>query len=173
MAPQFKQLPFQVPSTLTSCSPASIFDIAMNPIRPVLLLASALLLNGCILGGHWIEGKWRYDAERTKAANTSTQQGDSGPVLSRLKGLLGGAVEGVMSASLENAVLEFTGTEIRTKQGDSGTSVPYKIIEKPDANTVVIQRQGNKIETYHRDGADIWFKPADALDVKVYLKRAS
>lgn len=146
----------------------------MIRVRPLLLVvASAFILNGCLPFGHWIQGKWQFDAERTKAANKATQQADSGPVVAGLKRLVGGAVEGVMTASLENAVIEVTATEIRTKQGDSGSSVPYKIIEKPDANTVVIQKEGKKIETYHRDGAGIWFKPAEGVDLKIYLKRAA
>lgn len=153
------------------------------PLASVPLLVATLLMSGCFLTRHWIEGKWRFDAERTKAANQAMQQGDSGPVMARLKTLVGGAVGGVVTASLENSVIEFTGTEMRTIQGDSGTSVPYKIIEKPDANTVVIQKEpppntvsseaSRKIVTYHRDGAGIWFKPTEGLDIKVYLKRAS
>lgn len=146
----------------------------MIPVRTFLLfLASALLLSGCFLNKHWIEGKWQYDADRTRTTNKAMQGADSGPVLSSLKRLLGGAVEGVVTAGLEGATIEFTSTEIRTKQGDSGTAVPYKIIEKPDPDTVVIQKEGKKIETYHREGDGIWFKPADELDLKVYLKRAS
>lgn len=149
----------------------------MNRIpASVLLLIGALLLNGCFLSRHWIEGKWQLDAERTRASNSSVQEEGSGPVIARLKRLVGGAVEGVMTASLEGAVIEFTSSEIRTIQGDAGTivsNVPYKIIEKPDLNTVVIQKEGKRIETYHREGSVIWFKPAGELDLKVYLKRAS
>jgi glucose dehydrogenase len=132
-----------------------------------------LLLPGCLPTGHWIEGRWEFDEARTRSANDEILKGDSGPIFGTLKQLVGGAVEEAMTYWMEGTVIEFTGSEFRTLQGDAGQAVSYKIIEKPGPQTVVVQFEDGKIMTYHRDAPGLWFKPAKDLSLKVYLKPAS
>jgi len=166
----FRDLP---PLDLFPCR--SHDGILMSRSTPffALLWVSLSLLPGCLPTGHWLEGEWEFDEATTRTANNEIQEGDSSPVSGKLKRLLGGAVEEFMTGSLEGATIEFTGTEMRTFQGDTGKAVSYKIIEKPNPNTVVIQKEGGQIITYHRDGRHIWFKPTDELDLRIYLKPAS
>ncbi|MEM0968976.1 MAG: hypothetical protein AAGJ31_06490 [Verrucomicrobiota bacterium] len=128
---------------------------------------------GCLpLLSPWWEGKWVYDEETTKQVNDLAQEADSGRIVGGLRKLVGGALEEVATLSLDGAVIEMTGSEIRTFQDEAGHAVSYKVVEKPAADTVVLQKEGGEIVTYHREGAGIWFKPFKGRDLKVYLKPA-
>lgn len=121
-------------------------------------------------------GKWEFDKQATENALKSAAGGDPAAAKSFLDNLttkVGGAVSSAVAGHLEGMRVEFTATEMRRYEKDgSGSAIAYKVIEKPDANTMVIQDAKGEIMTFKREGNLIWRTLDQDGKVRVYLKRA-
>jgi hypothetical protein len=152
----------------------------MTPCRKTqafaILASLAFGLTSCLAPGNWLIGKWKFDKEATEAALKSASGGDQAAAKSFLDGLaskVGGAVSTAVAGHLEGMQLEFTATEMRRLEKDgSGSAVAYKVIEKPDADTLVIQDAKGEIMTFKREGQLMWRTLDKEGKVRIYLKRA-
>ncbi len=151
----------------------------MTPCRPThaffVLAGLALGLASCFAPGNWLIGKWEFDKEATEAALKAASGGDQAAAKGLLDGLaskVGGAVSTAVAGQLEGMRLEFTDAEMRRLNKDgSGSAVAYKVIEKSDANTLVIQDAKGEIMTFKRDGQLMWRTLDKDGKVRIYLKR--
>jgi hypothetical protein len=142
----------------------------------VLGLAAALALSSCLAPGNWLIGKWEFDKQATENALKAASGGDAAAAkgfLNDLTSKLGGAVSTAVAGQLEGMKLEFTASEMRRINKDgSGGAVGYKVIEKPDANTIRIQDAKGEIMTFKREGQLIWRTMDKDGKFRIYLKRA-
>jgi hypothetical protein len=139
-------------------------------------LSVSLLFSSCLAPGNWLVGKWEFDKQATEAALKAAAGGDASAAkgfLDNLSSKVGGAVSTAVAGHLEGMKVEFTTSEMRRLDKDgSGSSVAYKVIEKPDANTIVIQDAKGEIMTFKREGQLIWRTLDKDGKVRIYLKRA-
>ncbi len=119
-------------------------------MRPLLqfaaLIALSLTLTGC--GKDWIVGKWEFDKERTLEAMTPPK--DPQQEQSLLSGVVSGLQKGLsqlLFTQLNGVVIEYTGDEMRRTKDGAGEAIGYKVIEKPNADTRMIQYDDGDIVT--------------------------
>ena len=136
----------------------------------------ALALSSCFAPGNWLIGTWEFDKQATETAAKTAAGGDAAAAkgfLDSLSTKVGGAVSSAVAGQLEGTKLEITATELRRLGKDgSGSAVGYKIIEKPNENTLVIQDSKGEIMTWNREGQLIWRTLDKEGKLRVYLKRA-
>ncbi|MBU6302448.1 MAG: hypothetical protein KGS60_12895 [Verrucomicrobia bacterium] len=151
-------------------------SISAFPSQVSILCALSLALGSCSGPGNWLIGKWEFDRQATEAALKSDPAADPAATRSFLDSLaskVGGAVSSAVAAHLEGMKMEFTLTEMRRIEKDgSGSAVGYKVIEKPDANTILIQDAKGEIMTFKREGNLMWRTLDRDGKVRIYLKRA-
>ncbi len=150
----------------------------MKPLRILTSLISVILvsasLSGC--GGSWLEGKWIFDQEQTIEAMTPPDKAPAGEDPGFLKNVFSGLQKGVsqlLLTQLQDMEVEFTSTELRRTQNGSGEAHEYEVIEKPNADTLVIKLDDGEINTLERMTSGfrmlmpgegkmwIYFKPAE------------
>ena len=153
----------------------------MTPLRfpqflAILGFTLSLALSSCLAPGNWLVGKWEFDKQATEAAAKTAAGGDAAAAKGFLESLstkVGGAVSSAVAGQLEGTKLEITATELRRVGKDgSGSAVGYKIIERPNANTLVIQDTKGEIMTWNREGQLIWRTMDKEGKLRIYLKRA-
>jgi len=133
---------------------------------------AAFFFTGC--GGGWLKGKWTLDRELTLSKISAPAESGSSPGDGFLKDLVGGLQKGIsrlLLTQFEGVEIEFTPTEYRRVRHGVGESVTYRVIERPDASTVVVQYGGGEIVTWNRVQTGVRMKlPGDAGQW-VYFRR--
>ncbi|MEM9282688.1 MAG: hypothetical protein AAGA96_12740 [Verrucomicrobiota bacterium] len=127
--------------------------LILNFLAALVISAS---LTGC--GGNWLEGKWVFDQEQTLQSMTPPNEPSAAGDEGLLKGMISGLQKGIsqmMMNQLKGVEVEFTGDEMRRTQYGSGEAISYEIIEKPDAETVVIKFADGEINTVKRSETGI------------------
>lgn len=130
------------------------------PHRSIFFLLAALVasmsLAGC--GGSWLEGKWTFDREKTLESMAPPEDPNAAEDGGFLNGVISGLQKGLsqmMLNQLKDVEIEFTGEEMRRTQYGNGEATAYEIIEKPDADTVVIKYSDGEINTVKRSDTGI------------------
>jgi hypothetical protein len=128
---------------------------------PVL---AVLLLAGCSATPSWVRGDWVYDKDRTEQAmNGNSSSGLMSGLASMLSGLL--------ASQIDTMEVILTDTDETVTVNGQGHDYPFQVVSKSDTQLVVKKADGS-VETYYRDGADIYFYGTGAASsLKIYLKR--
>ena len=140
-------------------------------LRLSLVLASAFLLSGC--GGSWFIGKWTLDRELTLSKISAPAEPGGSPGEGFLKDLVTGMHKGVsrlLLTQFEGVEIEFTPTELRRIRNGVGEAITYKVIERPDRATVVIQYEDGEIVTWNQVETGVRMKLPGALEQWVYFR---
>ena len=140
-------------------------------LRLSLVLASAFLLSGC--GGSWFIGKWTLDRELTLSKISAPAEPGGSPGEGFLKDLVTGMQKGVsrlLLTQFEGVEIEFTPTELRRIRNGVGEAITYKVIERPDRATVVIQYEDGEIVTWNQVETGVRMKLPGALVQWVYFR---
>lgn len=140
-------------------------------LRLSLVLASAFLLSGC--GGSWFVGKWTLDRELTLSKISAPAEPGGSPGEGFLKDLVTGMQKGVsrlLLTQFEGVEIEFTPTELRRIRNGVGEAITYKVIERPDRATVVIQYEDGEIVTWNQVETGVRMKLPGALEQWVYFR---
>ena len=141
----------------------------MKTCRLLLLpgLISMILLMGCSGVPFWLNGDWIYDADRSQQEAAKASPAQPGDMLGGIKTML----QNMIAPQLQGMEIMFTGTdEIVTVRGQ-GTSTKYQVIHK-SATTCTIKKPDNTIETYYRDGDEIYSFGSGGLSTyKIYFRR--
>ena len=143
-------------------------------LRLSLVLASAFLLSGC--GGSWFIGKWTLDRELTLSKISAPAEPGGSPGEGFLKDLVTGMQKGVsrlLLTQFEGVEIEFTPTELRRIRNGVGEAITYKVIERPDRATVVIQYEDGEIVTWNQVETGVRMKLPGALEQWVYFRPAN
>ena len=140
-------------------------------LRLSLVLASAFLLSGC--GGSWFIGKWTLDRELNLSKISAPAEPGGSPGEGFLKDLVTGMQKGVsrlLLTQFEGVEIEFTPTELRRIRNGVGEAITYKVIERPDRATVVIQYEDGEIVTWNQVETGVRMKLPGALEQWVYFR---
>ena len=140
-------------------------------LRLSLVLASGFLLSGC--GGSWFIGKWTLDRELTLSKISAPAEPGGSPGEGFLKDLVTGMQKGVsrlLLTQFEGVEIEFTPTELRRIRNGVGEAITYKVIERPDRATVVIQYEDGEIVTWNQVETGVRMKLPGALEQWVYFR---
>jgi hypothetical protein len=123
-------------------------------------------------------GTWEFDRAATEAylkpagGAGSEAAGGLKKFLEGVSGAVGGVVASAMAGQLEGVKMEVTATEIRHRAKDGTTkAVSYQIVERPDANTLVLQTGSGEKMTFRREGATVWRVVDDKDRARLFLKR--
>jgi len=140
-------------------------------LRLSVLIFSSLLLTGC--GGSWLIGKWTLDRELTLSKISAPAEPGGSPGEGFLKDLVNGLQKGVsriLLSQFEGVEIEFTPTELRRIRNGIGESTTYKVIERPDMSTAVIQYEGGEIVTWNKVETGVRMKLPGDVEQWVYFR---
>ena len=143
-------------------------------LRLSLALASVFLLSGC--GGGWFIGKWTLDRDLTLSKIITPAEPGNSPGEGFLKHLVSGLQKGVsriLLTQFEGVVIEFTPNEFRRIRDGIGEATTYKVIERPDTSTVVIQYEGGEIVTWNKVETGVRMKLPGDVEQWVYFRRVN
>ncbi len=115
----------------------------------------------------WLIGKWAFDPEATKANLPADNKAKGVP--DSVAQQMGSQLTTQLMNKMNNCKLHITAKKITIISGN-GTqeSNTYKIIERPDANTVVIK--GKEIGTFIKSGKYLCILSTGAVQFKAYFK---
>jgi hypothetical protein len=129
-------------------------------LLPVVLL----VVVGCSRSGeqeNWLIGEWSFDGQMT--ADNLPAEMKEGMLATQVQQMIG-----EMGASM----IAFTATEVTSTSSDGeAESRGYKILRRPDANTLVIKAEGGRVSTLTRAGEHIATKPSAGPQFKCYFER--
>jgi hypothetical protein len=127
-------------------------------------LAALLMFLGCSKteeSSNWLIGAWSFDGQMTTDNLPKEVKDGMGAML--VQQLMGQAGAGTLS---------FTATEATFKSPDGETkSRGYKILQRPDANTLVVESDDGEVSTFTRTGQHIAVESSGDLQFKAYFKR--
>ncbi len=129
-----------------------------------LVLVALLAVLGCSKRGergNWLIGEWSFDGQMTADSLPADAKEGMGAML----------VQQLMSQA-GAGTLSFTATEATFTSGEGETnSQGYKILRRPDANTLVIEGQDGQVSTVTRTGEHIAMESTGNVKFKSYFKR--
>ena len=131
----------------------------------------SFFLTGC--GGNWIVGKWALDRELTLSKITAPEEPGATQGEGFLKDLVTGLQKGVsrmLLTKFEGLEIEFTTTEIRRIRNGVGEATGYKIIDRPDSSTCVIQYSDGEIVTWNKVESGLRMKLPGDVEQWIYFK---
>ena len=145
----------------------------MNSARMLLFLAATLALTACSGAPSWLEGNWQVDHDRTQkdidAANsnaTSSQTGFGGGLLSGLNTMLGN----MLLPQLAGMQIIITGKDQVTMINGQGKSESYEVVNR-SSDQCTLKLKDDSVQTYYRDGDEIYMYPTGGAHFKIYLMR--
>ncbi len=136
----------------------------------VLLVFSAML-SGCCRD--WLVGKWTLDKELTLSMISTPSDSGRNPGEGFLKDIVSGIQKGlsrVLMTQFEGTEIEFTGTEMRRVRNGVGEAKAYRVIERPDSGTVLLQFDDGEIVTWSRSESGVRMKLPGEVEQWVYFR---
>ncbi|MHC4143929.1 MAG: hypothetical protein ACYSUD_04025 [Planctomycetota bacterium] len=131
-------------------------------------LTAMTMLGGCSKDSdNWLIGKWAFDLEKTKAnlPTDNKAQGVPGSVAQEM----GEQLTNQLIDQMKNVMFDITAEKITVISGSAaGKSGTYEIIERPDANTIVIK--SDETSTFIKSGKYICVPTTGAVQFKMYFK---
>ena len=133
-------------------------------------LSALTVFSGCSKkSDSWLVGKWAFDAETTKA-NLPADNKAAGVPDSVAK-QMGLQLTTQLMNQMNNIKLHITAKKITSISGN-GTeeSNAYKIIKRPDANTLVVKGKDSEVTTFTKSGKYLCISTTGAVQFKMYFK---
>jgi hypothetical protein len=130
------------------------------------LALAVLVLGGCSATPSWVRGDWVFDKDRTDQAMKTNSGSD-------LMSGLASMVTGMLVSQIDTMEIIITNTDETVTVSGQGHFYPFQVVSKSDAQFVLKKADGT-VETYYRDGDDIYFYGTGAASsLKIYFKRKS
>jgi hypothetical protein len=130
-----------------------------------LLAIAGFFLAGCSATPSWVRGDWVFDQDRTEQAMKSNS---GNGLMSGLASMLGGLI----TSQLGDMEIIMTDTDETITTNGQGHDYPFQVVSKSDTQFVLKKNDGT-VETYYRDGDDIYSYATGAASLKIYFKRKS
>jgi len=132
-------------------------------------LSAVTVFVGCSKkNDNWLIGKWAFDPEATKA---------NLPADTRARGIPGNMAKMASQLTtqlmhqMNSCKLQVTAEKFTVIYGNRiAESFAYKIIKRPDANTMVIVGKDSEPATYTKSGKYICLPTTGAVQFKMYFK---
>ena len=131
-------------------------------------LSALTVFAGCSKkGDNWLIGKWAFDPEATKANMPADNKATGVP--DSVARQMGSQLTTQLINQMNNCKLHITAKKITVISGN-GTeeSHTYKIIERPDANTIVIKNK--EVGTFIKSGKYICILTTGDVEFKMYFE---
>lgn len=129
-----------------------------------LVLAAGLMVLGCSKTeeqSNWLIGEWSFDGQMTTDNLPAEAREGMGAML--VQQFISQAAAGTLS---------FTATEATFTSANGATnSDAYKIVRRPDANTLVIEGDDGEVTTFTRTGQHLAVESTGDVQFKSYFKR--
>jgi hypothetical protein len=131
-----------------------------------LLAVAVFFLAGCSATPSWVRGDWVYDKDRTDQAMKTNSGND-------LMSGLASMVSSMLVSQIDTMEVILTDTDETVTVNGQGHDYPFQVVSKSDTQFVLKKNDGS-VETYYRDGDDIYFYGTGAASsLKIYFKRKS
>ena len=132
-------------------------------------LSALTVFAGCSKkSDNWLVGKWAFDLEATKANIPADNKAHGVP--DNVAKQMGEQLTNQLIGQMNNTKFDFTAKKMTVTMGngmkDSGD---YKIIKRPDANTIVIKGKDDE-GTFVRSGKYLCIPSTGAVQFKMYFK---
>ena len=131
-------------------------------------LSALTVFAGCSKkSDNWLIGKWAFDPEATKANLPAVNKAQGVP--DNVAQQMGAQLTTQLMNQMNNCKFHITAGKVTFISGN-GTekSGAYKIIERPDANTIVIK--GEELATFIKSGKYLCIPTTGAVQFKMYFK---
>jgi hypothetical protein len=132
----------------------------------LLAVGLAILISGCSRAPSWLQGDWIMDQDRTQHELTQTVPGNKPSMLSGLNTMLGG----MLLSQLGNMEIIISGRDEIVTIGGQGKTSRFQIVNQTPTECM-IKKPDSTVETYYRDGDEIYFYATGSLSMKIYFKR--
>lgn len=152
------------PSLACDAPPVSLGGI--RPICVLFLLIGVLALAGCSGAPSWLEGNWQIDHDRTQKEMAASNAGSGGGILSGLNSMIGG----MLLPQLDGMQILITSKDRVVMINGQGKSEPYEIINR-SSDQCTLKLGDGTVETYYRDGNEIYSYGTGSAHFKFYLMR--
>lgn len=136
-----------------------------------IILSALTIFSGCSKKGsdNWLIGKWAYDEEATKANLPPNIKASGVPDMMAEK--MGKELVTKLMAQMNNVKFNITSDKLTSISGaGAGKSTTYKIIDRPDANTIVVESKDGEVSTFTKSGKYICISSTGAVQFKMYFK---
>jgi len=139
------------------------------------LLFALTLLTGLLTscsGPMWFHGKYQFDLEATQNAQKAKEgtATDKAGLLGAIQNLGRDLTPQLVKMGYGNATFTITAGEIAITEDGKGRVVKYEVHEQPNADTVVIKRDDNTLETWRRSANGVILETPGS-PIPVYFKR--
>ncbi|MBW8015680.1 MAG: hypothetical protein FVQ82_05800 [Planctomycetes bacterium] len=133
-------------------------------------LSALTVFTGCSKkSDNWLIGKWGFDSETTKANLPPNIKAQGVPDSMAEK--MGAQLVTQLMNQMNNIKFHITAEKITSISGiGAGKSSTYKIIERPDANTIVAESKDGEVSTFIKSGKYICIPSTGAVQFKMYFK---
>jgi hypothetical protein len=134
-------------------------------------LTALTMLGGCSKNSdNWLIGKWAFDLEKTKANLPADHKAQGVP--EALAQQMGEQLINQLIDQMKNVTFDITAEKMAVISGSSaGKSGTYDIIERPDANTLVVKSdKSDETSTFIKSGKYICVPSTGAVQFKMYFK---
>jgi len=133
-------------------------------------LSALTVFVGCSKkSGNWLVGKWVFDLEKTREniPDDNKAQGVPDSVAKKM----GEQLTNQLLNQMANSKFHFTAAKVTVTLGNGiQNSSAYKITQRPDANTIVIEAKDGEVSTFTKSGKYICFPTTGAVQFKMYFK---
>jgi hypothetical protein len=138
-----------------------------------ITLSALTVFSGCSKkSDNWLIGKWTYDSAKTKANLPSNPKAQGVPDMMAER--MGAQLITKLMDQMSDLELDITAGKITSKMGaGKGESHSYKIKERPDANTMVVENEDGEASTFIKSGKHICMSSTGAVQFKIYFKPAN
>ena len=117
----------------------------------------------------WLVGKWAFDPEATKANLPADNKAKGVP--DSVAQQMGLQLTTQLMNQMNNVKLHITAEKITsTSANGTGESNAYKIIKRPDANTLVVEGKDGEVSTFIKSGKYLCIPTTGAVQFKMYFK---
>ncbi len=133
-------------------------------------LSALTVFAGCSKkSDNWLIGKWAFDLEATKANLPADTRAQGVP--DNVAQQMGLQLTTQLINQMNNCKLQVTAEKFNVILGN-GTkeSGDYKIIKRPDANTMVIEGKDSEVTTFTKSGKYLCMPTTGAVQFKMYFK---
>jgi len=135
----------------------------------VTLSALTIFANCSKKSDNWLIGEWAFDSEATKANLPADNRAQGVP--DNVSQQMGSQLTTQLMNKVNNCKLHITAEKITSILGNgTGESSTYKIIERPDANTMVVEGKDGEVSTFTKSGKYICMPTKGAVQFKMYFK---
>ncbi len=134
------------------------------------VLSITSFMSGCSKEpDNWLVGQWAFDQATTRANLPADMKAQGVP--DGVAGEMGKQLTEQLISQVIGSTMQFTATTMTFTHGNgSRESVRYKIINRPDADTLVAEDNDGDVSTFTKSGKYLCIPTTGAVQFKLYFQ---